>query len=177
MAKKTTIKNKEAFIDAVNELAKKLVRLAKLEAARDLEIQKIQEKHSYEIESLNEEIKEARDDTRLFAEDNRATVFPDAESKTGQTELAIYRFYLTPPKIALLNKKFDDDRCVGLMKSNRQLAPFIRPKEEIDRASLLAAIAENNLTPADLEAVGLKHSQSEKFEVKPRVESGEKVTS
>ena len=175
MAKKSTITDKSAFIEAVNDLAKKQVREAALKAKRDLAIQRVQEQHSPEIELVGSEIKDLLADVRLYAEDNRAEVF-DPGSKTEKTELAIYRFFLTPPKIGTLNRKFDDDRCIALMEQSTRLAPFVRPKKEIDRESLLSAIAEKNLTPADLEVVGLKHSQTEKFEVKPLVESGEKIS-
>lgn len=175
MAKKTSIINKEGFVATVNELAKKQVALDKLKAVRDLEIQRVQERHSPEFESLGEEVKALYDNARLYAEDNRAELFPDAKTKTAHTELATFRFFLTPPKIAALNRKFDDERSIGLMEASKRLAAFVRDKKEIDREALLAAIAETSLAKDDLEAVGLKHSQTEKFEVKPLVESGERI--
>lgn len=176
MAKTSTITDKEGFIASVNALARSQVRMEQLKARRDLAIQRVQEQHSPEIESLNEEIETRFNDTRLYAEDNRTEVFTDKESKTAYTELASYRFFYTPPRIAALNRKFNDERSIALMEQSTKMAPYIRPKKEIDRASLLAAIAEGQLTREDLEAVGLKHSQTEKFEVNPIVESGDKIS-
>jgi phage host-nuclease inhibitor protein Gam len=69
----------------------------------------------------------------------------------------------TPPKIAILNHKYNMKTVLELMRGIKWAKPFVRTKEEPDKEALLAAIAKKEITDAKLASVGLKVDSSENF--------------
>jgi phage host-nuclease inhibitor protein Gam len=72
-------------------------------------------------------------------------------------------FRTTPPKVALLNRKYKWDTVLELLKKVRFGKEYIRAREEVDKDSILASYAAKEIDDAKLAAVGIKIDQEEKF--------------
>ncbi len=67
------------------------------------------------------------------------------------------------PKIAMLNRKYNSNTVLKLLKKVKWGKPLLRTKEEIDKEKLLAAHAGKQLNDEKLAAVGLKVDATENF--------------
>ena len=74
----------------------------------------------------------------------------------------IVGFRSTPPKTALLNRKYKWETVLELLKK-LNLVKYVRTKEEIDKDAILASYASKEIDDQKLAAVGLKIDQDEKF--------------
>lgn len=72
-------------------------------------------------------------------------------------------FRTTPPKLALLNRKYKWETVLELLKNFKWAVEYIRTKEEVNKESILAAYSGKEIDDTKLAAVGLKVDQQEKF--------------
>ena len=127
--------------------------------------------------AMNEKIQSIRDDyerktnvTRamkdgLTAELERfAKANKDAFEKTRSKNMihGAFGFRSTPPKTALLNRKYRWDTVLELLKK-LGLVKYVRVKEDVDKEAVLASYAAKEIDDQKLAAVGLKIDQDEKF--------------
>lgn len=75
-------------------------------------------------------------------------------------------FRNTPPKVALLNRKYKWDTVIELLAKVRFGKEFIRTKEEVNKEQILASYASKEIDDQKLASVGIKVDQSEEFFVK-----------
>lgn len=72
-------------------------------------------------------------------------------------------FRNTPPKVALLNRKYKWDTVLELLAKVRFGKDFIRTKDEINKEQVLAAYAAKEIDDQKLASVGMKVDQTEEF--------------
>jgi phage host-nuclease inhibitor protein Gam len=72
-------------------------------------------------------------------------------------------FRNTPPKVALLNRKYKWDTVIELLRKVRFGKDLIRTKEEINKEQVLASYAAKEIDDQKLASVGMKVDQSEEF--------------
>lgn len=101
-------------------------------------------------------------------------ILPDVEAfciknkllfqKTRSLEFASGKvgFRITPPKISLLNRKYNIKTALELIKRLFD-GNYVRVKEEIDKDGILADYSGKRLTDDQLAGVGLKVDQEENF--------------
>lgn len=69
----------------------------------------------------------------------------------------------TPPKVGLLNPKYNWDSALELLRKFKWGKDFIRTKDEVDKEALLSAISQKEIDDSKLAAVGLKIDSKENF--------------
>ncbi|MBP8975083.1 MAG: host-nuclease inhibitor Gam family protein [Bacteroidetes bacterium] len=79
-------------------------------------------------------------------------------------------FRTTPPKVTMLNRKYNINTVLELLKKIK-LTKYIRTKEELDKEAVLADYAAKEINDPKLASVGLKIDQSEVFICEPKWES------
>lgn len=79
-------------------------------------------------------------------------------------------FRTSPPKVMLLNRKYNWKTVLELLKRLR-LSRFVRVQEEVDKEALLAASASKEITDEKLAAAGMKIDQGEQFVVEIKWET------
>ncbi|NUN68851.1 MAG: host-nuclease inhibitor Gam family protein [Bacteroidetes bacterium] len=127
---------------------------------------------------MNEQIQKIRDDYELNTHVVRAMKAAHEKElekfsimnksdfeKTRSRELVhgTIGFRSTPPKVALLNRKYKMDTVLELLGRVRWGKDYIRTKEELSKEQLLASYAAKEIDDQKLASVGLKVDQSEEF--------------
>ena len=163
------------FREQINRIASLQVEKTRLSAERDAEIQRAQRMGDAAIAAVEAELEHLLTLAEAFADRHRDEIL-EPGTKSGHTELATYRFFMTPVKIEPLTKKFKTETVLELMRGDTEMKAYIRTKESINKDAIADSLASGTLKPSQLAGVGLRATQSEKFEVNPLVESGEKVT-
>jgi phage host-nuclease inhibitor protein Gam len=163
-----------------------VIELASFEQADDLllELGQITANVAKEEASMNTQIQKARD---LYAQRTE-----DALSRKAQIEKTLEHFCIcnkqefekirkrelnhgvvgfqtNPPKVALLNRKYNEGTVIELLKKLR-LIRFVRSKEAIDKEAIIAAYLGKEIDDAKIASVGLRIDQAETFICEPKWE-------
>ena len=166
-AKTKSIETLNQFNTAVDEIALLQVCIIEIEVKRDKEIHAVKDKYKGDLEAL-----ETKRDLKLklaeeFADENREEVIPKG-MKSGETAQGVYGFRQSS-KLAALRGKWNEEKILEAIKSEHG-ARFVRIEETVDKEKL-----REELNDTELAAVGLRVSQSDKFFVDPKAESGDRV--
>jgi len=143
----------------ITELAKIEHAIAKKEAQMNAQLTLVRESFEIATAEQNSErklYKEALETwatgSRLMFQKCRSIEFPSG--KLG--------FRINPPKVVLLNKKYNLKTALELLK--RLFKPsYIRTKEEIDKEKILSDYSAKILNDESLAAAGLRVEQEEQF--------------
>ncbi|HOV99264.1 MAG TPA: host-nuclease inhibitor Gam family protein [Bacteroidota bacterium] len=160
-------------INDLNEVDKYLAELGAIEASLQ-----------HEEAILNEQEQKARQEFKERTENlfsRKADILTTLErfcianknefEKTRLLEFVhgIIGFRTTPPKVTMLNRKYNINTVLELLKKFK-LTKYIRTKEELDKESVLADYAAKEISDPKLASVGLKIDQSEIFVCEPKWE-------
>lgn len=142
-------------------------RIAKEESAMNSRIEKI--KNEFDEKTSDDRAKKAVIDQQIedFLIANK-TDFIEVRKKN--LTHGTVGFQTTPPKVTFLNRKYNEDTVIELLKKIFK-GKFVRSKETIDKDEILSSIAQNELTDQKLAAVGLKVDQGEKTVIEINWES------
>ncbi len=154
---------REEFEAAVDRVARCEVERRKLEAARDVEIQKIQERRNPDIDALKGEIDRLLSKADAYAKEHRAELIAEGR-QSAETPLANYGFRWGNKTLALLSNRW---KWTAVIESLRKggLDGFIRVKEEVAKDA-----AKDELSEAVLAHHGMRIRQSETFWVEPKTD-------
>ncbi|HEY1791534.1 MAG TPA: host-nuclease inhibitor Gam family protein [Opitutaceae bacterium] len=141
------------------------------EALRDAELQRVRENHDEGARAIVASIKALRILAEQYATEHREELLPD-KAKSATTALATYGFRLGMPALKTLSKKTWAKVLVAL-KADRAMTRFIRTKEEVDKAKLIAAATmpaakPGSLSSAALSELGCRVAQEESFFIEPK---------
>ncbi len=134
------------------------------------EIAKAEAEMNEKIQTVRDEYERKTNVTRamkegLSAELERFSIAnKDAFEKTRSKNMVhgAFGFRSTPPKTALLNRKYKWDTVLELLKK-LGLVKYVRTKEDVDKEAVLASYAAKEIDDQKLAAVGMKIDQEEKF--------------
>lgn len=155
--------------EALAAYAKATARTAKINAEMDLQFAKIREKYATELTSLENEREGAFDTLQAYATENQEELF--AKKKSLDMVHGTIGFRTGNPKLKPL-KKFTFAAALELMKTNKDMAPYIRTVEEINKEKLIAERDTEGL-PKLMESCGLSVVQEETFFVEPKTEDAQ----
>lgn len=142
------------------ELAECETQIQKKEAEMNDKIQKIRDQFEMSTHVVRAIKSAMENELEKFAISNKM----DFE-KTRSRDLVhgTIGFRNTPPKVALLNRKYKWDTVLELLGKVRFGKDFIRTKEEISKEQILTAYAAKEIDDAKLASVGMKVDQTEQF--------------
>ena len=154
-----TIRSFEECDGTILKIADCEQELAKAEAEMNEKIQVVRD----EYERKTNVTRAMRDGLKSEVE-RFCIVNKDAFEKSRSKNFihGIVGFRSTPPKTALLNRKYKWETVLELLKK-LNLVKYVRTKEEIDKDAILASYASKEIDDQKLAAVGLKIDQDEKF--------------
>lgn len=153
----------EQFRSYADEAARLIVDNRALAAARDAEIQAIQDKYNPEIEAADKMIDAKIALCEAYAKSHRKELFADG-SKTTETNLAILTFRIGNPTLRPLSTKNTWEDIIASLKAGAESARFVKAKEECDKRALLKQPAEW------LAGHMLRITQSETFGIEPKTD-------
>ncbi len=160
------IKNYEELEVNLKEYAINYAAIAKKEAEMNEKINKIKEDFEEKTKELRYVADILSSEINAFCEKNKAD-FEKTRSKEFQ--FGIIGFRTTPPKVTLLNRKYNIKTVLELVKKIYKKA-YIRVKEEIDKEAILADYSAKKLDDGKLAGIGLKIDQDEQFYINPKYE-------
>ena len=164
---KTTLNSFDDVDDALLELGKEKVFVQNKEAEMNGRIQTVREAFDLETADSIRKITGLEVDIETFCIANK---FEFERVRSKELTHGIVSFRTTPPKVAMLNRKYNVNTVLELLKKIH-LTMFIRTKDELDKDAVLAASAAKEISDEKLAAVGLKIDQSEQFSVEIKWDS------
>jgi phage host-nuclease inhibitor protein Gam len=143
------------------EVAKREAEIAKKEAIMNLKIQGIKENFDEQTHTLRAEADLLRSDIEAYCIKNK---YEFEKQRTIDFTIGSVGFRTNPPKVALLNRKYNLKTALELVK---RIFPksYLRVKEEIDKETILADYSQKKITDGQLAGVGLKIDQDESFSI------------
>jgi len=163
MAKKiqtTTLKSFEEVDAALLELGKQAAFLQKKEAELNEFIQKLREASDEKTASSRLQKLALETDIELFCNEHKDDF---DKPRTRDLVHGTVGFRTTPPKVALLNRQYNWDSVIELLKRMRWGARYLREVFEIDKERILTDVAAKQIGDSRLAAVGVKIKQDEEF--------------
>lgn len=151
--------------DAANNYAKCAAKKDSLTAKMNEKLAAIREQYEPEITSLNEQMQEPVEVLESYAIANRDEW---GEKKSIELASCVIGFRTSPPKLEK-KKGVTWDYIVTLMKTNRLLKPFVRVKEDVDKAALLKLQADEKMVK-QMNTLGITIEQDENFYVDTKKE-------
>jgi phage host-nuclease inhibitor protein Gam len=164
VAKKTLVNVSLADAQtAAHEYAKTMLQKEKLTAVMNEKLQALREKYEPEITTLETELEQPAEVLKTFALENKSKW----EAKSLELASCTIGFRTNPPSVAK-SKKVTWDYLVSILKNSKLLKPFVRTKEEIDKAAILKT--EDTKVLAKLAEVGIEIEQTENFYITPKAD-------
>lgn len=134
--------------------------LQKAEAEMNEQIQKIRDEYEINTHSVRAIKASLESEMEKFCIVNKVDF---EKSRSRELVHGTIGFRNTPPKVALLNRKYKWDTVLELLAKVRFGKDFIRTKEEINKEQVLASYAAKEIDDQKLASVGMKVDQSEEF--------------
>lgn len=134
---------------------------------REAEIQKVDEQYRDDLTRLDRNIEEMTEQLRGWAEANPSEF---AGAKSVAMTHGVIGWRIGNPTLKTL-AGWSWDRMLEKLKSAATYAGFVRTKQEVDKASILAM--RDSLLDGDLREMGVKVVQDEAFFVDPKIEETE----
>lgn len=154
---------REAFDEACDRIARLEVDRRKLEAARDQQIQQIQDEHNPAIVHCKQEIDALATKADAYATEHRDELLV-AGRQSGETKLSFFGFRWGNKALALLSNRWSWDGVIASLRK-AGLDGFIRVKTEVDKDAVKDQLAEGVMAQH-----GLRIKQSESFWVEPKTD-------
>jgi phage host-nuclease inhibitor protein Gam len=149
---------------ALGVVAKNTAMIMKKESAMNARIEDIKKKFSEEVKELAEENGKLTGEITAYCEANKSSFEKQRTMKFSSGEIG---FRNNPPKVLQLNRKYNTQTSIELIKKIFGVDDYIRVKEEINKDSLLTDYAAKELGDSQLASVGLKIDQGETFFINP----------
>lgn len=134
------------------------------QCAREKELKALDELFKAEIDGCNTEIEALAEQLRVWAEANPSEF---GERRSLELTHGLMGWRTGNPTLKTL-AGFTWDRVLERLHEDPRFAGFVRTKEEVDKASILAQ--RESLAAEDLKAMGVKVVQDEPFFVEPKIE-------
>ncbi len=154
---KTACKSFEEVDRQLLELGRIESFIAKKEAEMNLKIQQTKERYEEETKDVRQAKVEIEKDIESFCVLNKAEFI---KHRTKSLANGVIGFRTNPPKVSLLNRKYNLNTVVELVK---RIFPgkYIRTKEELNKDEILLDMASEKLNDEKLAGIGLKIDQDE----------------
>jgi phage host-nuclease inhibitor protein Gam len=156
----TTLRSFEEVDRALLDLGKEEVFLQREEAKLNQEIQKLREISEKTTEEARKQKLALEADIELFCNEHRDEF---EKPRTRDLMHGTVGFRTSPPKVALLNRKYNWETVIELLKKLRFGTRYLRQVWEVDKEKVLADVAINEISDVKLAAVGMKIAQSDDF--------------
>ena len=160
------IKTYEELELQLKEYAVNYAALAKKEAEMNEKLNKIKEDFEEKTKELRYTAETMQVEINAFCTKNKSD-FDKVRSKEFQ--FGVVGFRVNPPKVILLNRKYNLKTVLELVKRLYKKA-YVRVKEDLDKEAMLADYAGKKLDDGKLAGVGLKVDQDEQFYINPKYE-------
>jgi phage host-nuclease inhibitor protein Gam len=160
------IKTYEELEKALKEYAVNDVALAKKEAEMNQKINKIKEEFDEKTKELRYVIDTTSGEIEAFCNNNKKDF---EKNRSKEYQFGTIGFRTSPPKVAILNRKYNTKTVLELIKRVFKSA-YIRVKEDLDKESILADYSQKKLDDSKLASVGLKIDQDEQFYITAKYE-------
>lgn len=158
----TPVKNitsTDEFLMVCDEVAVHKVSLASAIAERDSKVQEILDIYDHTIKATMDTIKRRQKLAETWAKKNRKQILT-GNSKRGLSPLSVYGFRTGQPTIKPKGKLRIADIVKDLIDTGKQ--SLVRTKQDLDKE------AAGRLTDEQLDEIGLRRVQLERFIVEPR---------
>jgi phage host-nuclease inhibitor protein Gam len=149
---------------AAHQYAQQSIEKDKITAEMNAKLAAVREKYQPSLDECEVALKEPVETLEAFAKENRKSW----DGKSVELGGCVIGFRTNPASVAK-KKGITWDAAVALFKSNKLLKPFIRVKEDIDKAALLKEQTNDKIV-AQLDKVGVMFEQLEQFYVEPKKE-------
>ena len=142
---------------AAHEYAEASIKKDKLTAKLNEELQKVRLKYEPDITEVTETMEEPVDVLNTYAIEQRK----NWDGKSIELGSCVIGFRTNPASVSK-KKGITWEAVVGLFKANKLLKPFVKVKEDVDKAALLKE-QNNTKLVSQLEKVGVVFEQEENF--------------
>jgi phage host-nuclease inhibitor protein Gam len=168
-----TITSLDALDAAVADVVRTRIRLTEATAALEARLAEIQKRAEPELAALREEIAVREAAIRDYCEAHRAELFADKKSR--ETNLAVYGYELTPPRVETASRRLKWSDVIERLKRLPWGQAYLRiPEPRLDKEALLAD--RERLNQEQLIAAGLRFAQDEQFFIRPKPETAQNAT-
>lgn len=151
--------------DAANNYARCAAKKDTLTAKMNEKLAAIREQYEPELTSLEEQMQEPVAVLESYAIAQRNEW---GEKKSVELASCVIGFHTNPPSISK-DRKTQWGFIIALMKNNRLLKPFVKVKEDVDKAALLKLRDDAKMLKA-MNGVGITIEQEEQFYVDTKKE-------
>jgi phage host-nuclease inhibitor protein Gam len=160
------IKTYEELEIQLKEYALNYAALAKKEAEMNEKLNKIKQDYEEKTKELRYTTETIQGEINAFCTKNKSD-FDKVRSKEFQ--FGTVGFRVNPPKVTLLNRKYNLKTVLELVKRLYKKA-YVRVKEDLDKEAILADYAGKKIDDGKLAGVGLKIDQDEQFFITAKYE-------
>jgi len=160
------IKNYEELEERLKEYAMNFATLHKKEAEMNERLNRIKEDFDEKTKDLRYAIDTLSTEISMFCTKNKKDF---EKSRSKEYNFGTIGFRTTPPKVAVLNRKYSIKTVIELTKRLFQNT-YIRIKEELDKEAILADYSQKKLDDEKLASIGLKVDQEEQLYINPKFE-------
>jgi phage host-nuclease inhibitor protein Gam len=162
------ITSPEALDSAVADVVRLKINLTQMTAKLEGRLAEIQKAADHEIVQLKEQITAREQEVAAYCEANRPDLFPDKKSR--ETNLAIYGFEITPPRVETAGRKIKWADVIERLRRLAWGAVYLRtPEPKVDKEAILAD--RENLSDGKLLSAGIRIVQDEQFFIRPKPET------
>jgi phage host-nuclease inhibitor protein Gam len=159
--------SREALEAAVAEVATLKIQYAAAQAALELEIARVQERHQEQMLSLGKQIEIREAGIFVYCQQHRPQLFPG--KKSMDFLLATVGFRTEPPSVEKCSRKDTWSSIAQRLEALAWGARYVNtPEPEVDKKALLAD--REKLTAEQLSEAGLRFEQDELFYITPKSE-------
>jgi len=145
--------------NAMAVMAEKKAYIAKKESDMNVKINAIKEKYTEDTKDAQRELDNLMADIESFCNKNKSD-FEKLRSRT--LSFGTIGFRNNPPKVMLLNRKYNNNTVLELVKRLFK-GKYIRSKEELNKEDILADYSQKIISDKDLSGFGLKIDSNETF--------------
>jgi len=133
--------------------------IAKKEAQMNEQMQKLKERFNEETQDARAKVKVLSEEVETFCLLHKADF---DKKRTRNLTHGVIGFRTATPKVALLNRKYNWNTVLELVKKVFD-GKYVRRKEEVNKDELLSDVSQKVLSDEQLAAIGMKVDQDEKF--------------
>ena len=163
MAKKIQTTTLESFEDvdaALLDLGKQAAFLQREEAKLNEKIQMTRQLSDEITAEVRQKKLALETDIELFCNEHREDF---EKPRTHDLVHGTVGFRSTPPKVALLNRKYNWETVLELLRRVKFGSRYVRQAFEVDKEKILADVATKEITDTKLAAIGVKIQQTDEF--------------
>ncbi|TAK59408.1 MAG: hypothetical protein EPO24_07675 [Bacteroidetes bacterium] len=164
---KTTMKSFDDVDKALLKLANNESYIQRKEADMNAKMQAMRETFDKETAESRQAVLALQEDIENFCTLNKNEF---EKVRTRDLVHGSVGFRKTPPKVSLLNRKYNWNTVIELLE-RLNLVKYVRTKKEVDKDSILTDSAANEITDEKLSSVGLRIDQTEQFGIEIKWES------